>query len=241
MSASFNELVQKLTGEYHEYINTDDGLKLVTSNGLLEQLREAVFGGASGGGGAQGKAKLPLEAAALDILEEIDKQAAEALAQVDPRPTPYGHTEAYVRLWSALVDEDTPVTVTVRETVPESVEMGDHPRVFSAKVETTARALLAGWVARVEGYFSPPMQTPIPASCPVDECGQRYVHRMADGVSIRSDALSVQFDRETRRPLGASCAACGARWEVNDIPRLAISCGFEPAPEAAALFLHDTR
>lgn len=236
---TFHELIDKLTRGQAEFVKTDDGQKLVTSDGLLERLREAVFGGASGGGGAQGKAKLPLDAAALDILEEIDTQAAEALAHTDSRPTPFGTAESYVRLWSAAVTDETPVTVTVRETIADRIE-SVGPRVFNAKIETTAIALVRAWVRRIEEFFEPPMNSPIPAACPREECGQRYSFRQSDGAEVRGSALSIQIDRETRRPLGASCSACGHRWEVNEIPRLAVLCGFEPDPNAVALFLHDT-
>lgn len=236
---TFHELIDKLTRGQADLIETDDGKKLVTSDGLLARLREAVFGGASGGGGAQGKAKLPLDAAALDILEEIDIQAAEALAHTDSRPTPFGTAESYVRLWSAAVSDETPVTVSVKETISDRIESAG-PRVFNAKIETTAIALVRAWVRRIEEFFEPPMQSPIPAACPQPECGQRYYYRQADGAEVRGSALNVQFNRETRRPLGASCAACGHRWEVAEIPRLAVLCGFDPDPNDVALFLHDT-
>ena len=238
---SFSELVEKLTIGWHEFVDTDDGQVLTTSDGLLERIREAVFGGASGGGGTQGKAKLPLDATALDILNEIDRQAAEVLAAADPRPTPYGTTESYVSLWSALVDAETPVVVTSRETVGDHIDMGSQPRVFSARVETTAFELVAGWVNRIESYFAPAtISEPIPAPCPVPECGERYALRQVDGVTMRSDALSNSIERETRKLLGANCGACGKHWEVEELPRLAVLCGFTPDPEAVAMFLHGT-
>lgn len=235
---TFSHLVDKLTSDIYAHIDTDDGAKLATSDGLLEQLREAVFGGASGGGGAQGKAKLPLDATALDLLEEIDKQAAEVLAAADPRPTPYGTTESYVRLWSALVTDETPVTVTARETVGDHIDMGNQPRVFNAKRETTAYALVSGWVKQIEGFFAPAtIVEPIPAACPVAECGQRYAFRQVDGVTMRTDALTNSIERDTRKLLGANCGACGKHWEVNELPRLAQLCGFTPDPETVAMFL----
>jgi len=235
---TFTQLVDKLTSDIHEYIQRDDGAELATSNGLLELLRGAVFGGASGGGGAQGKAKLPLDAGALDLLDEIDRQAAEALAQADPRPTPYGTTESYVRLWSGLVDDTTVITITSRETVGDHIEMGNQPRVFNAKRETTAYALVAGWVDRIESYFAPRTITaPILAACPIEECGQRYKYHQVDGVTIRTDALNTVVDRETKKSLGAKCGACGKHWEAHEIPRLAQLCGFTPDPDVVAEFL----
>lgn len=234
---SFTQLVDMLTSEHPEWVQTDQGSTLVMQNGLLERIREAVFGGASGGGGAQGKAKLPLDATALDILEQIDKEAAEALVILTKKPVPYGHTEAYVRLWSAGVDENDILTITVRETLAEDIDPDIQPRVFDAKRETTAYALVSGWVEKIESYFDPAKNVPVPASCPLPECEQRFVYRRSDGQTVRMDALSIQIARENGKIFGASCAACGHHWAVAEIPRLATLCGFTPEAEAVEYFM----
>jgi hypothetical protein len=234
---SFGSLVNRLTETHRVTVERDDGTEYPETDGLLQMLREAVFGGMSGGGGSQGKAKLPLEAAAADLLDEIDRQAAEALAQVDSRPTSLDNTEAYVARWFAAVQENTQLVVTTPETLPDDLYQHGKPRVYRVKVETTAIALVRSWVKRIEDYFVPQRADPIPGTCPNPECGQEHSWRMVDGSTVRSAAVFIHMDRETRRPFGAGCSVCGTKWAVRDIPALAEAMGYTPDEEAASLLI----
>lgn len=230
---SFRELVDLLTEPTTRKVLRDTGkTSQVSVDGLLVQLRAAVFGGMEGTGASSSfAAKPPLDPAAVDLLEEITEQAAKVLAIAKPSPTPFGHAEQYVRLWSALVSESQVVHFTVRSVVPSQVDPETYvpgkPSVFDERVESTAYDLVASWVDRVETFFNPPSSREIQAACPV--CGARYVERFKDGEITRSAALNIRRERATGRPVEAKCAACTATWEPDKFEFLAELVGATPA------------
>jgi len=212
---TFNHLIDLLTLDTPTFVRRDAGMELHNKQGLLEQLREAIFGGMEGGGSSAGYgSRPPLDPAAVDLLEEITKQATQALSQVSKMPTPYGHAESYVRLWAGQSSESQMFAVTAKATT-------DQGGIFEERFEMPAYQLAQRWVDRVEGFFNPPVTAEITAPCPRPECGVRYVSRVKDGVEIQSSALSMTRDRETGTTLEAKCAACGVVWHREDLPRLA--------------------
>lgn len=218
---TFNELVQKLTGENHKFISTDDGQKLVTENGLLDQLRQAVFGGMeNGGSGSAFGSKPPIDAAALDLLEEITVQATEALAQVDPRPTPYGQAEKYVALFAAAVEESAVIVVTALDTLADDVKTAHGvPRVYRRKVEATALNHVRRWVAQIEAFFNPPSLGEIIAPCP--NCEVEFTWKTVDGQAIPSRVFNFHRDRVTGETYAAKCSHCGQEYGPVMFERLA--------------------
>lgn len=231
MTETFLDLVDQLTRPHPVTLERDSGVTIHTEDGLLQRLREAVFGGVGGSGGSQLGSKLPMDAAALDILELITDQAAQLLAQVDPRPTPYGHAETYVRLWAAAAGEGELFRVTVRRTLPDGEAEGARKRVFTSSESGSALSFVARWVGRIREYFDPPKVVPIPEPCP--ECGTRYVEWEHDGELLRQPALVREMDRVTGAAIRAKCAACPAEWGPDEFMRLAALLGYPPIPELA--------
>src|SRR3546814_20587920 len=97
--------IELLTREHKTVAHTIDGPEFHTRAGLLEQLRDAVFGGMESTGGSSMKSKLPISDAALDLYQLIDHQIAEAWAPVHNVPPSTDRPEALVAQWSALVQD----------------------------------------------------------------------------------------------------------------------------------------
>jgi hypothetical protein len=221
-SATFQQLLEKLTAEHFMPVTRESGNTLMAQKGLLQQLREAVFSGMENtGGGASFGSKPPIDAAATDLLTEITNQATEALASVSNMPTPYGHAEAYVRLWAGQTRDDFVVTVSTRMPVENPTE--GKPAVFDQLTQLTSYELLARWVERIEDFFNPPSSREIQAPCP--HCNNRYVYRQKDGQQVRSAALNFHRSRETGETVEARCSACGVAWTPDLFEHLAVVLG----------------
>jgi len=214
-------MIDKLTKHTSEFILRDDGLKRHHGDGLLHQLREAVFIGMSDSGGSAMGSRPPITAAALDLLNEITEQAAEVLAAVNKQPTPYGQAEKYVRLWSGLVTETTRVTITRREGDKDS-EGKEFVRTVIEQL--TATDLVKSWVGRIETYFNPPRMAALPNPCP--RCETRYIHKKKDGENIRTAALNLIKD-SNGRTTEARCSHCAASWSPSQFIHLAAVLGYE--------------
>ncbi|MEK6310127.1 MAG: hypothetical protein V4737_11585 [Curtobacterium sp.] len=178
--------------------------KLTDTDGLLQRLQEAVFGGMeSTGGGASFGSKPPIDLAAVDLLELIGQQAAEALAAVDPRPTPLGHARDYVKAWGDLVREDDVVRV-------HAPALTVNKQVYRQGIEATAYRHAERWAAAVESFFAPPKNAQILAPCP--KCGHDKVTKTTDGEDYLEWALVMRRDRETGETLDVYCQACTYEW-----------------------------
>lgn len=220
---TFLDLIDRLTRVTVQVIETDGGLKRVESDGLLQMLREAVFGGMEGtGGGSSLGSKPPIDTGATDLLNLIDTQAAAVLRAVDPKPTPYGQTEVYVRLWAGQTADST----MFRVGTPATSATGE---VFTELQDITAIRLAAQWVARIEQFFDPPASADIMAPCP--ECGVELLTRVSDGVTTHPYALNLRRDRRTGETIDAVCLNCGREWQRPDLMRLAALVGAKPLPE----------
>lgn len=230
--ATFLDLVDQLTKPHPVTLQRDAGTTIHTMDGLLQQLREAVFGGMEGGSGSQFGSKLPIDPAAEDLLNEIDVQAAEALARIDRRPTPFGHTESYVRLWAGQVDEDAVMIVSSKESLEFDPADPLKPVVIRVLHEYTALQLVRRWVARIEDFFNPAKAREIQAPCP--SCGTRYVYRQKDGATAQSAALVFVLDKETGDSIEARCQAdhCGVSWPPDKFLYLAELIGATIKQEA---------
>jgi len=214
-----------------------------TVDGLLQQLRGAIFLGLeTGGTGSAFGSRLPLDASSADLLDEIDRQAAEVLAAVTHTPTPYGTTESYVRLWAGQTTENKLFTVTTRRTVDNPQKMVAQflaanpgkptpPTVFSSPQQMSASRLVQSWVDRIEDLFNPPSTREIRAACPA--CDVRYIHKVKDGQHVRSAALNFVRDREGRTS-AAKCSSCLVSWGPPQFEWLARHIGAAPLPELAS-------
>lgn len=232
---TFLELLDVLTKETHQWVKRDVGMELKTQDGLLQQLRAAVFADMNSTGGSSSfSSRSPIDAGAVDLLEEITDQATQVLALVSKTVTPYGHAEHYVRLWAGQTFPQQSFKVSSRRTVPNAEQIWDEGPPYRSVVETvfaeyTAEQLLFRWVTRVESFFNPPVSAEIPAPCPY--CEARYVYRTKDGHTVRSSALNFSRDRTTGDTLAARCSECGVVWNPSQFEMLAKMVGAKPLPE----------
>lgn len=226
---TFLDLLDRLTRDTPARVVHDDVPINVTQTGLLQQLREAVFGGMeSTGGSSQFGSRPPIDASAVDLLNEITAQASEVLAVVSHQPTPYGHAEVYVRLWAGQTKPDRMFTVTSKQTGPYDPANPKRPLVYGELSELSAYNLLARWVERVEEFFNPPSTREIAAACP--NCDARYSYRVRDGQHVRSAALNLIRDRNGNT-LEAKCSVCTRAWPPTQFEFLAKLVGAKPLPE----------
>lgn len=201
----FNDLVGRLTREHPVTVPTDDGPKFIRVPGLLQQLRDELFGGSDTGTVVGNRAKLPLNAPALDLYELIDRQISEVWGAAFNRVPSTDRPEALLAQWAALVGEEGHVTYSTPETVMNPLE-----RVVWLRNECTALDLLRRWVRAIEELFNPPRTAEIKAAC--IQCGEREVWRSRDGQQVRQTALVFVRDRETGESTSARCQACGSAW-----------------------------
>lgn len=196
--------VEVLIHDHKKAMSTIDGLEFHTAPALLAQLRDAVFGGGTAdGAGNSMKAKLPIQAAALDLYMLIDRQITEAWVAAFNRPPNADRIETLLAEWAAWAQDETLVTVANRDVY--------------------ARDAASGWVAAIEDYLNPPRLAEISAACFV--CGERYVHRAVDGETVRSSALSFRRERDTGETIDARCAACDTVWAPPQFKYLAEQIG----------------
>lgn len=210
--SEFDDLIEKLTRVHDVHYQTDDGTKTVTMPGLLEQLRDEVFGSAERGAASGNKTKLPLNAPAADLYALIDRQIAEVWAAAFNQIPNADRPEHLLAPWAALVGEQKLVTYSVPETVsyPDRAFGWMRDEVIWAPLEVTAIDLLRRWVRSIEDMFNPPRTADIFAAC--INCGVREVHRSQDGRPVRQTALQFIRDRETGDSTSARCQACGVTW-----------------------------
>lgn len=209
----FDVLVERLTRPHDIPIENDDaGTTTASRDGLLEQLREAVFGSSDKGGAASNKSKIPMNAAALDLYTLIDRQVSEVWGAAFGRVPGADKPEALMAQWSAQVD---PFTI-VRYSSPETVRLwSDKHREKIEHVvwtldETSPYNLLSRWYRAITELFDPPRLMTNPAACV--SCGARESYRRLDGQTVKSTALVIELDRITNRPKEVRCLACETSW-----------------------------
>lgn len=198
--------VEVLIHDHKKAVSTIDGLEFHTAPALLAQLRDAVFGGGvADGAGNSMKAKLPIQAAALDLYMLIDRQITEAWVAAFNRPPNADRIETLLAEWAAWAQDETLVTVANRDVY--------------------ARDAASGWVAAIEDYLNPPRLAEISAPCPT--CEVENIYRHQDGEEVRTTALSFVRDRQTGETLRAECRACGVQWQPSQFEFLANMIGLK--------------
>ena len=208
--------IDRLTSANHKIVHRDKGTEVLTSNGLIQQLREAVAEGREGGGASSAfGSRPPIDASAQDLMLEITGQARQAHEAALGRASALKAVESHIRLWAAAVNETTMVTVTARrqypdEKVDEWRKQGvDRPAVYTELLQLEAWRLVKHWIGRVEGFFFPPDTREIRGACPV--CDERWVYREKDGQTVQVSALMFVRD-EDGDITHACCVACGLKW-----------------------------
>ncbi len=220
--------VDRLTSANHKIVHRDKGTEVLTSSGLIQQLRDAVRQGMENGGSSSAfGSRPPIDATAQDLLLEVSAQAKEAFAAALGRKVPIGLAEKHIRLWAAAVNETTMVTVSVRRQHPaEKVDEWRrqkvaHVAVYSELLQLEAWRLVKHWIERIEGFFYPPDTREIKAACPV--CEERWVYRQKDGQTVQTSAM--MFVREEGEITHATCVACGLKWLPTQFDWLAGAIG----------------
>ena len=200
--------VERLTREHRAVVRTDEGIEFHLVPSLLSQLHDAIFGGmeSTGGGSAMG-ARLPIAANALDLNLTIDRQITEAWVHAFSRVPGAGTPESLLAEWAAWAEPDT------------IVEISAGPAY--------AADLVTYWERRITDFFDPPRSAEIDASCPMPECGLRYVYRNVSGEEIRSAALQFTRNRSSGQTTDARCLACGTVWQPAEFERLAAVIGID--------------
>lgn len=207
---TFHDIVKQLTTLHAGPVERDTGTVMLDQDGLLQQLREAVFGGMGGSGGAQFGSKPPIDTVARDLLDEITTQATEALASVSHLPTPFGHAEDYVSSWASQTSEHKIITVTVKRTMDFDPRFPKQILVYTDTLDTTGWLLVNAWRDRIEDYFNPASTREIKAACPL--CEERHVYKRVDGQFVRGEALNFVRDKKSGRTVEAKCSACSRTW-----------------------------
>lgn len=186
--------VEQLTRDHKKAISTIDGIEFHSVPSLLSQLRESIYNGGAPDGARMGaQAKLPIQAAALDLYMKIDRQITDAWVDVFHRVPGTDTPERLLSEWAAFVQNDTLVTV-------------DGRQVYATDA-------VAGWIRMISDYFDPPRLAEIKAAC--IGCGEKYVYRKVDGENVRSTALKFLRDRDTGETIDARCEACGRVWQPS--------------------------
>lgn len=228
--------IDRLTSANHKIVHREKGTEVLTSAGLIQQLREAVAEGREGGGASSAfGSRPPIDASAQDLFIEIAGQAREAHEAALGRSTALRAPESHIRLWAATVNETTMVTVTMRrQHSDEKVDEWrrskvDHPAVYTELLQLEAWRLVKHWIGRVEGFFFPPDTREIKAACPA--CDERWIYREKDGQTVQTPAM--MFVRVEGEITHACCQACGLKWLPAQFEWLAQAVGAKPIPELA--------
>lgn len=217
----FYNLVERLTRQHRVAVTTDNGVVFATEDGLLQQLRESVFGDNGTNSHTSSKARLPMNAPAADLLTLIDRQVAEVWGAVTKRVPGVERTEKLLTEWAAAVNRDSIVTVSSPEGIKAwDVRYGEHGQTtIWTRAEYLPEALLQRWVQSILDLFDPPRTAEILAAC--INCGEREVWRTKDGENTKQSAMVFVRDRLTGDSTEARCQVCGTSWTPDQFGFLA--------------------
>lgn len=220
----FHELVDALTQDHwevlpdgHEPIQVATGRRsrFAKVPGLLSQLEASVQTSRNPSGGGRQFAPLPLNAAALDLLQRLTREISDVWVGEFLRPVPFGDPANRLREWAGVVSSDN-----------DSVAAGGQ----------AWRAI--DWVQHlideIEAVLNPVRTEEITdAWCPA--CGQSH-HRVTadDGTERVSWALQVVKEIDGR-PTQVRCLCCRTSWLRPQFVVLARVLEAEATRRAAAL------
>lgn len=207
--SDFDDLVEELTATHVVVLPVgDEPIQLATGRpsrfvkveGLLQQLAEAVLGNhdSSRSGSRSSSPALPIDAAAIDLLDEITYEIAEAWRAVHPEAAvmPFRSPEVLLRQWAA--------------TRPDAND------VFNGwRTDDWLRSL----VQRITDFFDPPRLREVTGQCPA--CEVAVVDFERGGEHFREPALVIVLDRRTGESQALKCRACGESWDRSQIERVA--------------------
>lgn len=227
--------VEQLSTPHKKTAHTHEGFVIHERDGLLNQLREAVFGGMERtGGSSSSKAKLPISEAAVDLLELIDTQITEAWSSVFTNQVPNtDRAERLLSAWAAAVNPEAIVVVTHPEQHMrwDEAKRCEMPFVIRAREEYHPADLAHRWVAMIEDFLDPERTAGIKAAC--IQCGATKVSRNRDGETVLSDALVFRRDKDTGETRDARCLNCGIVWPPSQFEFLATALGLQAMSEGS--------
>lgn len=214
--SDFYNLVERLTKPHRVAVTTDNGLVFAMEDGLLQQLRDAVFGDNGSNTHSSSKARLPMNAPALDLLTLIDRQVAEVWAAVTGKIPGAARTEQLLIEWASAANHD-------RFAVVSTPERNNAGVVIHTRAEYLPEALLEAWTKQITELFDPPRTAEIFGPCIA--CGESETWRMSDGERVRRTAMVFVRDRITGDSTEARCQVCGVSWMPSQFLYLAESMG----------------
>jgi len=206
---SYDDMIRDLSRSHPVVVSRDDSDEYTSVDGLIQQLRDEVFGGTDKGATSGNKNRLPLNAPALDLYTLIDRQISEVWGATFARIPGADKPERLLAQWAAHAN---PLDVTIVSS-PETIYRNGLETVVWLKDETTAINLLSRWHRSITELFDPPRVATNPAACV--QCGARESWQRRDGQTVKSTALALIIDRSTDRAKEMRCRACGAIWDSS--------------------------
>lgn len=197
----FQELVDTLTQDHWEVLpDGHEPIQIATGRrsrfakvpGLLSQLEGSVQTSRNPSGGGRQFSPLPLNAAALDLLQRLTHEVAEVWVQAFQRPVPFGEPASWLREWASSVGSD-------------------NDAVAAGGVAWRAIDWLRHLVDEIEAVLNPVRSEEITdAWCPA--CGESHHRTVADDGSERvSWALQIVKTLDGR-PTQVRCLCCRTSW-----------------------------
>lgn len=162
-----------------------------TAPSQLRQLRHAIWGNVGRTKpGAGDPARMPIDAAAFTLWENLDGQIAAQFEQVTDRMRAGRDPEANLLAWYAAFS-----AAAVRGLV--------SPLMLSVATER-----LAAWSWQISEYFDGPVVKELVFECPM--CGERFAVLGTGDAAVRVAALSVTYRPGSE--IEAACSNCHTRW-----------------------------
>ena len=188
---------------------------------LLNQLKEAIFGGMESSGGSSFGSKMPLDAAALDLYNLIESESAALYVGAARYQSRSGREEGLwgqFGAWDKCLDQLLPTSLTESALIAFSVKKWRYafssPRenieAWVATVQTEFQSQVAAriidrWVNAINRLLYPESKREFLAPCLT--CKARWFHEHETGA--RSAAVILTAPDGMMR---ADCRACSAKW-----------------------------
>jgi hypothetical protein len=190
-TAELREAVDMLTRRTMHY----EDAKFVQADPLLVQLWMEIGNSSNHGqGGASGGPKIPLAAAAFDLMTAITEEVAEnywltyRLHRGERKSL-----AAQLLAWARAAESD-------------------------ADLLANAHRAITGYVGQITNLLRPVRRMEITGICPA--CKVDQIVMTEDGETFRQKVLSIYYDFDGKLA-GATCVACGNIWPADGLEQLA--------------------
>ncbi len=207
------DAVDALTLPYESKVfqSPDDGeayVTRITHTPRLEHLRESIVGGIGSHGGGSGEDRLPFDAGALALYDDIESRVSTWFVKLTGKPV-YLHPETTIRQWYVAFDNAW-----------RAGEVTDENRAAYAR-------MISGWVTQIDGKFDPRKRIELtvtirePVLVPVVR-HRTNVQGYSDPVTVThpdgTPVLRLKLHPKTMKPIlrdvetrPATCPECGHR------------------------------